>query len=427
MLAYAVLLCTPAIAQDPTLERAKEAMRERLASTPNYTCVLEIDRSVYPGAATGRFRSKELARLEVSVVGGRENFAWPGESTTQELLEKLLGPGLSSTGEFSAHGRSTFLDPRSRIERLPEDRQKEAGQVGYSYRVPLEASRYVVAGGEKGARSEYEGEFWVERESGQLVRFDVRVPQAPETSGVRRIASFVLYEQRQVSGRAVWLPSEAQIVVESAAGRSFRNDLRFLDCRAFQAEATIRFDDADAGASEDSGPVRHADAPAGLELAMELGTGFDSESARAGDPFEAQLLRAAPEKGEAVLPKGARVSGRVRRLAVIDGGTGRGARRVTTFTLELLDVRWPGYCAPVSATLVMVDKIPRMAPVNPDGLQLPKAFFNSDRALGFRTAARLSATGEGTFVVLGEKYTIPPGARMRWRTEAQPEGACALR
>ncbi|MCB1018691.1 MAG: hypothetical protein KDC27_02130 [Acidobacteria bacterium] len=130
LLAYAVLLCTPAIAQDPTLERTKEAMRERLASTPNYTCVLEIDRSVYPGAATGRFRSKELARLEVSVVGGRENFAWPGESTTQELLEKLLGPGLSSTGEFSAHGRSTFLDPRSRIERLPEDRQKEAGQVG---------------------------------------------------------------------------------------------------------------------------------------------------------------------------------------------------------------------------------------------------------------------------------------------------------
>jgi hypothetical protein len=418
-------LCLRAQDADPLLAKARQAMRERLANTPNYACVLEIDRAVYPTRTQERYRSKELARLEIAVVGGREQFAWPGDSSTQESIEALLGPGLSSTGEFSAHGRSTFLDPRSSIERLPDARQTESGKTGYAYRVPIEASRYMVAGGRSESPAPYAGQLWVGTDSGELERFEVQVSEPPANSGFRRIDSFVTYEARQVSGRPAWLPSEARIVVESAGGRVFRNDLRFLGCRAFQAEATIRFDAESLDAVESSGSLRNVDAPAGLELSLEFETAFDSKTTRAGDRFEARLLE--PAGAGALLPKGASIHGRVRRLALIDGGSGRGARRVTTFTLELLEARWEGHCGRLSGTLRIVDKIPKMAPVNPDGLQLPKAFFNSERALGYRTTPRMSAKGFGTFVVLGELYAIPKGARMKWKTEAPPAGPCSPR
>ena len=410
---------------DALLERARHAMRARLANTPNYTCVLEIDRSRYAKERPGRYAAKELARLEISVVGGREQFAWPGEASTKESIEDLLGPGLSSTGEFSAHGRSTLLDERSTVERLPAALQTETGLAGFEYSVPLEASRYAVAGGKSRSFAPYEGELWVDEDSGELVRFEVRVPKPPAKSGVQRIDSNVRYELREVSGQSAWLPSRARIAVKASTGEEFRNDLRFLDCRAFRAESSIRFDDEALDSTDSSGVAHSVVVPQGLDLEIEIQTAFNSDHVRAGDPFEASLLRAPREGG--VIPKGASVSGRVRRLALMDGGRGRGARRVAMMTLELSELRWKGYCGRLSATLRAVEKIPKMAPVHPNGLQMPPAFFKSERALGFRSTPRMSKPGSGTFVVLGDLYEIPSGARMRWLTETAPAATCAAR
>ena len=405
-------------------------MRERLANTPNYTCVLEIDRTQPSRGRAARSPSTEIARLEIGVVGGREHFAWPGDRSTQSSLEDLLGPGLSSTGEFSAHGRSTFLDPRSTIERLPDERQTEAGLTGYAYRVPLAASRYAVSTGEKNTMAAYEGELWLRPDSGELERFEVRVPAPPPGSGLQRIDSLVEYAPREVSGRPAWLPARARIEVQSTAGRVFRNDLRFLDCRAFQADSTIRFDEASLEAVKAAGPVSNAVVPPGLELRIELQTAFDSEHARAGDRFEARLLE---EVGNAslALPEGASVAGRIRRLALMSLGASRGpgrqTRRVATLTLELLEVSWNGRCGRLTGTLEAIEKIPKMVAVNPDALQLPQSFYNSTRALGYRSSRRMSAKGFGTFVLLGDVYRIPQGARMRWRTEEPPAEPCAPR
>ncbi len=424
-LAILAALCVPAAraqSADALLERARQAMRERLENTPNYTCLLELDRLVYPGGATASYRSKELFRLEVSVVGGREHFAWPGAARTRESLEEMLGPGLSSTGEFSAHGRTTLLDARSSIEPLPDARQDRDGHTGYSYSVPLAASRYAVAGRLAQAFAPYEGELWIDETTAQLASFAVQVERPPAQSNIGRIDSFVRYERVKVSGLDAWLPARARVTVENAGGQAFRNELRFTGCRAFQAEATIRFDAESLDASEASGPVRHVEAPAALELSILLDSGFDSERTRAGDAVHGRLLEAAGP-----LPKGARISGRVKRLAVTAAGRGPGARRVTPITLELAAARWQGHCAPLRATLQRIDKLPKLARVNPDGLRPPPAFFKSERALGYQASPRMTKTGSGAWVVLGELYAIPAGAKMRWKTEQPPTEPCALR
>ena len=78
-LIWLLVLAAP-LAADDLLDRARRNFAARLDRTPNFTCVLEIERAVYPNARSDRFRSRDRTRLEVSVVDGRELFAWPGEA-----------------------------------------------------------------------------------------------------------------------------------------------------------------------------------------------------------------------------------------------------------------------------------------------------------------------------------------------------------
>ena len=102
------------------------------------------------------------------------------------------------------------------------------------------------------------------------------------------------------------------------------------------------------------------------------------------------------------------------------------AKHIASFTVELLEVSWDGHCGRLAATLHSLEKIPKMAPVHTDGLRPPPAFFKSERALGYRSTPRMSKQGSGVFVILGDRYEIPAGARMRWKTEEPPLEPCAL-
>ena len=114
-------LCPTGVdAQDDLLNKAKANFAKRLVSTPNFTCVLEIERSVYPTPTFPRAQSQDRYRVEVGVIDGKEHFAWPGEPFENLTLPDLLGPGLASSGEFSSHGRAVFQDRRTAITRAAE-------------------------------------------------------------------------------------------------------------------------------------------------------------------------------------------------------------------------------------------------------------------------------------------------------------------
>ncbi len=410
---------------DDLLARAKRAMRQRLETTPNHACVLEIDRLVYDAGVRSRYRSKDLSRLEVAVADGRELFGWPGEASTQPTLNALLGPGLSSTGEFSVHGRAAFLEERSRIERLPEASQDATEGVGYQYRVPLEASRYVVAAKGGGVVAPYEGEFWVDAQSAELLQFDIRVPRPPPRSRLASIRSTVRYGVQDVNGVATWLPAEARIEVEAASGEGLTNLLRFQRCRAFQTESTIRFTAADADQTAAAAkPV--AGVPAGVGLRTELISQLDSVDARAGDEIEMRLLQQANGPDGIILPEDAEIRARLRRLKIVDttpsaAGKGR-VDRIAALTLEVLEVRWADECAPLAATLERVESIPQMGRLDP-GSVIPTR--SALRARTYETAHQMSQKGSGSFVIHGDMFLVRRGARMRWKTEEPPDRPCA--
>jgi|GEM_PF-4225329 len=407
-------------------------MVERLDATADFTCVLEVERLVLPSAATRRFRSREAARLEVSVVDGRELFAWPGDAFEERPLTDLLGPGLASTGEFSSHGRTTFTDSRTRIERIAE--APAPGRAAYRYAVDQAASRYALVTEADNVLAAYQGVFHVDEETAQVTYFEVRVPQPPPQTGLARIANTVEYQQVDVGGRSTWLPSEARIEVESLQGPVARNQLAFRSCRSYQTETTIRFGTAREDAAQASGGGAAAVViPAGIDLRITLRDTLSSDRAWAGDRFRAELYKAVELPGGERIPKGAEVLGRVVGLRTI-GATEELSmqdqlRRSTTITLRLSEIRWAEGCAPVNATLELVERIPQMARSSPGGrVDTNGRFKSGNRAIAYETDPEMSDPGSGSFVVLGESYLIREGARMQWKTvPADATAACSDR
>lgn len=402
-------------------------MAERLRAAADFTCVLEVERTTFASPAAKRFLTHEAARLEVSVVDGRELFAWPGDAFEERPLTDLLGPGLASTGEFSSHGRTTFTDPRTRIERIPE--APEPGRVAYRYAVERTASRYVLANETGNVLTSYEGVFHVDEETAQVTRFEVHVPQPPTGTGLARIANTIDYVRVDVGGRSTWLPSEARIEVEAAQGPVARNRLAFRSCRSYQSETTISFGGAEQDAVEEAGEtVNRFLIPEGVDLRIAQTSSLSSDRAWAGDRFDAELYRPAKLPGGETIPKGAKVRGRVVGLRTTDVteeiSMKDRVQRTTAVTLKLNELRWSGRCAPIGATLELVQRIPQMARVSPGGVAVSGRLLSaSNRAAVYETAPQMSSPGSGSFVVFGEFYLIREGTRMQWNTVKTDEVA----
>ncbi len=235
-----------------------------------------------------------------------------------------------------------------------------------------------------------------------------------------------------MGGTVVWLPSTARIEVESAQGLVARNQLSFASCRSFQTETTIRFSDEEEANVATRSARRQVVVPAGLILPLELRDAIGSDRSWAGDRFAAVVYKNVKAPGDVLIPKGAEVSGRVIRIETIDqtrdGVTKEKVRRLTAISLQLAEVRWDDNCAPLSATLQLIERIPQMARIDPGGrAELDPTSISSNRASTYDTRTEMSDPGLGTFIVHGELYLVRKGARMRWVTQSAPATGCTAR
>ena len=426
-LALLLLLPSAALSSDELLERAKRNMVERLDTALNFTCQLEVERAVYPNAAASRFLSRDRSRLEVGVVEGRELFAWPGDQFKDRPLTDFFGPGIATTGEFSQHGGAIFTDSRVEIERSADDSQEK--RVAYNFRVAAEDSEYVLSSGDESFTAGYEGTFYVDEASAQVLRLELHVPRPPSSSGLTRVGTEIDYGRSSLGSAVAWLPVKALIEVETAGGTVARNRLAFRDCRSFQVDTSLRFDARDELAPAVKSAADLVVIPAGLDLPLELSSAIGSDFSWAGDRFTAIVYKHVKSEGEIVLPKGAQVRGRLVGLETINATLGPKSKNIvqwmTVISLALTEVRWDSRCAPLTATMRLVERIPVMSRIDPSGASdYNDARISTNQARTYDTRTRLSQPGLGTFVVHGELYLIRKGMRMRWTVEPSSGNPC---
>jgi len=333
--------------RDPNvvLEQARVRLQAMAQNLERYVCVETVNRDYYrrvapretaafsepppacgPSAGGGdaagephQLESTDRVRLEVTVFQGTELHSWPGATRFDERdVDELIRNGPVSTGAFGAYLDSVFSQPGVTYQYKGEQSANGKTLFDYAYRVPLEASRFEIKLATAWRATAYEGEFRLDPQSLELESLTVRTIDLPSGAAFCQAAATLDYQSVHIGDSDVLLPLQSQLEIQLKGGSETRNVTTFSNCREYQAESEIVFDDsANTGsAAPQSGSRGRVALPIGLPVTLALDGSIDTATAAAGDPVVAKLVKAVrrPGSNEELIPAGALVHGRIRRV-----------------------------------------------------------------------------------------------------------------
>ncbi len=212
------------------------------------------------------------------------------------------------------------------------------------------------------------------------------------------------------------LPQSAEVTLSKTSGAADRNEIQFSQCRGFAANSDIRFDEgASPGTRVGLSPektTQELDLPAGISLILRLDQAVDSKTAVEGDPITGHVQQAVRRKGTIVVPAGALVRGRVRRLESYDK-----PRRHFIVGLEFSEIEFDDTHAGFTGSLDRVDPMPELTWFL--GSSSARQITDAVGVTNIVERERVRTTelpGVGTFFVDGEHFRLPKDFQMIWRT-----------
>ncbi len=316
------------------LSRIKTEASRTIERLTDYTCEVLVERGHVGRKAREKLLKKANRRpftqldfelptdatdsieLEVAVVSGREHFAWAGDERFENTsMINLVGFGLTSTGEFKSHLKSILVNGQARIEYAGRETIDDRSVVRYDYAVSMFRSGYQLGTGQGTALVPYGGSFWADASTDRVIRMTVQAIDIPVDLGAVDAVSVIEYQEISNGDETFLLPAGALVSVDMADGSYSRNEMRYSNCRSFNAASEISFElGENTFFVERRETLPWVELPAGLTIPLRLTTPIHSRKDRVGKLIEATIQKKI-EVGEGfTLPKGALVRGRLRVL-----------------------------------------------------------------------------------------------------------------
>jgi hypothetical protein len=329
-------------AHDPAavLEQARTRLKAMAQNLEKYVCVETINRRYYQRVAPRKapatpepppacappppndpyeLATTDRVRLEVTVSEGSELHSWPGATRFDERnVDDLIRNGPVSTGSFGAYLNSVFGQPGVAYQYRGEQSVDGKMLFEYSYQVALPASHFEVKTDAGWRPTAYEGEFRLDPQTYELQRLTVRTVDPPAGAAFCQAASTLDYRRVHIGDSDLLLPRQAELQIELKHGPETHNITTFSQCREYQAESEIVFDQSAnaAGAAPQSAERGRVSLPIGLPVTLALDGPIDTDSSAAGDPVDAKVVKPVvrPGTSEVLVPAGAIVRGRIRQV-----------------------------------------------------------------------------------------------------------------
>ena len=266
----------------------------------------------HPSRAQRRSESaiptRDMVPVEVAQTGNREAFAWPGKPFEASHLSQMVSGALTSNGDFALHARDLFVNDHALFGSAGAESLTGRETFRYDFELPTLWSGWNVSVGRASGVVGVRGSIWPSGShcgscgwncTGWRFRRRCRSRRYPRRWSTARCG---------LRGRPRGCRRPPNPVV-SLGGETDRNRMEFSHCRATEhIGAAVR---AETGFTE---APPELNLRAGLAVPIRLTTAVDSRTAKVGDPVEAQVDADIRDHNEVVLPKGARITGRVRRL-----------------------------------------------------------------------------------------------------------------
>lgn len=315
-----------------SIAKIKAAVQENLDRLPNYTCTETIQQSQTP-KSIGRAVLHETTRLEVAYVEGQELFGWPGAAKIdQPDIGKMIS-GSTGNGYFGILSDNVFSGPATSFQYAGTAALDGKDALRWDYRVPKLSQAYHIKTESGEAMVGFQGSFWINAGTLDLIRITATVDDPPVAIGVAATSSILDFERRTIGSSSFVLPRSAELVVLDTDEVESRSHLSFAACHQFVGESVLKFYDptAEAAPAPAKTSAQVIALPDDFTVDFNLDSPIDAATAASGDPVHATLRDHVRENGRIVVPKGAGLSGRIAHLAM------RGDLYYLEFTMTSID------------------------------------------------------------------------------------------
>ena len=394
------------------LSQLKREVGKAVATLDNYTCMETIDRQERKNSRQ-RFQHLDTLNVEVAVVKDRELYSWPGarEFEDQDVAE-MVGAGLMSTGGFRSAIKSVFIDNVSTIKWHGEEEILGRRALRWDYVIPYNLSGWEVQAEGRSGRVSESGSFWADAETLELLSIETVAGDIPTDLHLATIKQTVDYSPMHVRGRDLLLPQSVEMYVTKLNGAESLNRIEFSHCHEFSGAAELSFNKPTPVESPASA-VTELQIPAGLEVSVRMAQTIDSKTAAVGDSIRATIDAPVRSRGAELIPKGALLLGRIRRLE-------RQSEPHPYYLvgLEFTDIEFTGHHARFTGQMVGTVPIP--------GLALGVSTYSMNRNTAgvaghlitthSETEVPFKVPGVSVFFMEGSDFRIPEGMHMSWLT-----------
>ncbi len=390
------------------LDRIKARMKENLTRLPDYVCLQTVERQRRRDS-DNTFERLDTLRLEVTLLGNRELFAWRGASRFEEKeLGEMVGSGALGTGTFSARARNVFLTGAPEYTSRGEVSLDGRRAVRFDYEVPGEKSSYRLRISNHQAVVGFRGSFWVDAETLDLMRLEVEAVDIPEGLGLAASRDVLDYARVPIGGADFLLPRSSELTLTGSRGNVSRNRTEFSGCRQYVGQANLRFEESGEPTPTAVKPAGKIELAARLVMEMTLDTEIAPETAAAGDPIQALLAAPLTQEDRILAPKGAVVTG---RLVRVEKNALPFAHYVVALEFDTLQTA----AGPTSFTATMESAGPAAGLLRQEKRLNPT--FTRRRSPRMDILVREHPRGQGVLHWEAKQPRIRRGLRMKWETE----------
>jgi hypothetical protein len=239
-------------------------MADTLSQLPNYTCHEVVNRLVRR-AYSNQWNRMDTVELEVAFVGNKELLAHAGDSHFEEQpIRNVVPMGTIGNGAFGSHVASLFTGTGAEFKYVGTAKKEGHKTFHFEFSVPEDKSHFLVRHDSREGITGYQGSFWVDAATLDLVRLDVKADNIPAHIGVRLIEESIRYQTVRLTNSDFLLPRSSQLTAMDELGNYSLNMVSFERCKQYTGESEITYNTpsetgntpADAGSANRAAPDR---------------------------------------------------------------------------------------------------------------------------------------------------------------------------
>lgn len=236
---------------DQLLQRIQKRMLAHISQLSNYTCHEVIDRLVRP-INSGRLEHLDRLELEVAFVGNEELFSRPEEAQFREReVHNIVTTGTISNGAFGSHIETVLSGDAAALRYVGESKADGHKALRYDFSVPQVKSHFLVRHNSAEGIVGFKGSFWVDAETLDLVRVELKADVIPAYVGVSLVQESLHYKIMRIGRAEFVLPRNSQLSTFDRSGNYSLNMITLEKCREFSGESVVTYDGPAQGASAD--------------------------------------------------------------------------------------------------------------------------------------------------------------------------------